>query len=1129
MNTQGMIKPKGFCATFYVSIVIFVFYFGTGAQAQSFSVDSHYWSDVSSVSHQARSGMRVQTRSARHLALKFDSFSNLVGQIKEVKPGFLDHTGVMISLPLPDGTFGQYKVAESPVMAEKLAKKYPQIKTYAGQGVTDRSSTIRFDITPKGFHAMILEKDQIIYIDPAYENNTDQYIAYYKRDFIRHEHGFTENTDFVFNKEKNTRKKNNNASRLASSRASGGELRTYRLAVAATGEYTNFHGGSANAVAAIASTMNRVNGIYEREVAIKMILINENDQIIYTDPATDPYPSNTNDLNILLRENQNNLDDVIGTDNYDIGHIFTRGGGGLASLGSVCVTNAKAMGITGTNTPRDDPFNVDYVAHEIGHQFGARHTFNGTAGSCNDRTRSGLTSFEPGSGTTIMGYAGICGPQNIQDNSNDYFHTASYDEIIEFTTNGAGSGCASITETGNTPPTVEAGDNYFIPVNTPFTLTGTANDTDGDPLTYCWEQFDLGPARPPNDPNTTGPLFRSFPPVNSPSRTFPQLTDILNDKVTLGEILPAIERTMTFRLTVRDNKSGGSGVNYDDMTVNVVDVNEPFEITSLNQGETLQSGFPENILWEVAGTNAEPINTQLVNILLSTDGGLTFPVLLAENVANDGFETVIFPDNPTNQARIKIEAVDNIFFDINDQDFSIELPVTPGFDVITDPISSAICSSSEAIFNVEIIPVLGFNEPVNLTANNLPDGAAASFDNNPVIPGNSTTLTISNTGGVVPGDYLIEVASSAGVLNNQNEISLSITSSNPDSPQPSSPANEGIGVPLFPLFTWVDNSQIHKFTFELALDQDFNNIVTIADDLTESFYQANASLESNVTYYWRVKGSNSCGDSEYSETFSFTTLIINYFTFTSTDVPKTINALIPNTIESTLEIDIENDMVITDVNVINLTGVHTYIKDLRFILRSPEGTEVELFGGICDSEDNFDLSLDDEAVNTEFACPPVDGEAYRPENALSQFNGENAKGTWTLIVEDVAPQDGGELISWGLEIGTGESPPVSPVNLVASPQSVSAVDLTWEDRSNNEDNFIVERSTLNNLNFEEVATLNANSQAYTDEGLIPETNYFYRVKAVNEFGESPYSSEVETGTLPVAPVDLTATALSESR
>ncbi len=1122
-----MINSGNFLFPLCVLIVVSFFPAGTDVYGQSVTVNEQFWSDDTSISQRAVSKSHITANNGRKLSLQFESFTTQVKEIRKAKPGRQPFEGAIIRLPLPDGTFGQYKVAESPIMDDRLAFKYPQIKTYAGQALNNPSTTIRFDITPDGFHAIIFLEDNTVYIDPLYVNNTTKYLAYYKKDFIKQAPLRMGPSDIKLLKDKELHSQKGAARKAAAAKPSGSELRTYRLAVAATGEYTAFHGGTVvDGLSAIVTSMNRVNGIYEREVAISMILVGDNDQIIYTDSGTDPYTNN--DTEDLLTENQTNLDNVIGSANYDIGHVFSTASGGLASLESVCDDSFKAQGTTGIATPVGDPFDVDFVAHEIGHQFGATHTFNGTTGNCDNLNRSGITSYEPGSGTTIMAYAGICSPQNIQNNSSDYFHTASYDQIIEFVTNGGGS-CANVTATGNTPPSADAGDDYFIPVNTPFVLTGSATDDDGDPLTYCWEQFDLGPASPPNDPNSSGPLFRSFPPLMSPSRTFPQLSDILNNTATVGEILPAITRTMDFRLTVRDNQSGGGGVDYDDMTINVVDLGGQFELSSLNQGETILSGIPINVSWEVANTNTPPINTQQVNIRLSTDGGLTFPILLAENLDNDGLEAITFPDNPTTQARLKIEAVGNIFFDISDENFSIQTPVAPDYAIIVDPLFSEICTPNNAVFTIDITPILGFSNPIDLTVDDLPAGVDATFSENPMQPGTTGTLTLSNTAAAVPGEYVIELVSSSGAINKENDLTLNILSAEPPGPTLSVPNDQDVDIALRPFFSWVDDPQINTYTLELALDADFTNIVDSVFDLNDAFYRESERLESNVSYYWRVKGVNNCGIGQYSEVYSFTTTLVNYFTFESTDVPKTIDSSMPNSITSTLEIEIVDDMIISDVNVINLLGQHSFIGDLKFTLRSPADTEVVLFANICSNEEDFDLSLDDEALNATIACPPSDGKAYQPTGDLSDFDGQNAKGTWTLIVEDNATIDGGTLNGWGLEIGTAQSAPKAPDNLQAAPTSVDIIALSWEDLSNNEDNFVLERSTPDNSNFMEVANLSANTLSFDDENLTPETNYVYRLKAINQFGESAYTQEIETAPLPIAPNNLAATAISEEQ
>lgn len=577
---------------------------------------------------------------------------------------------IVLYLPLPEGGYGRFRIVESPIMAAELAAKFPWMKTYAGRGLDDATATVRFGWTQFGFHATIWSTTGSIYIDPYSRADTTHYLVYNKQDYTRPSGPFVEHPPQGDNSEVEALVAALQASGIVLS--SGEELRTYRLAMAATGEYTIYHGGTVDdGMAAIVVAMNRVNGIYERDVAVRMELIANNNLIVYTDPNTDPYTNN--DGVAMLSQNQTNLDMVIGNDNYDVGHVFSTGGGGVAFLGVPCRTGLKARGVTGLTNPIGDPFYVDYVAHEIGHQYGANHTFNGNAGACSGGNRHGPAAYEPGSGTTIMAYAGICGNQNIQANSDDDFHTKSFDEIRAYTVAGAGNTCAVITQTGNTGPTVDAGGDYTIPLNTPFILTGSATDPDDDPLTYDWEQFDLGPAGHPDNPVGNAPLFRSFVPVTVPYRIFPQISDIVSDTHTIGELLPGYARVMNFRLTVRDNNIAPSagGVNYDAIQVTAVEGTGPFAVTYPNTAVTWQTGDIETVTWDVANTNQPPINCTHVDINLSIDGGYTYPYTIEANRPNDGAESIIVPFIPATQARVQVMCADNIFFDISDANFTI--------------------------------------------------------------------------------------------------------------------------------------------------------------------------------------------------------------------------------------------------------------------------------------------------------------------------------------------------------------------------------------------------------------------------------------------------------------------------
>ena len=576
-----------------------------------------------------------------------------------------------IALPNPNGEFTSFHVVESPIMAPELAAKFPEIKTFSGQGIDNPSETIRFDFTPAGFHAQILSPLGNYYIDPIQQLGETIYISHFGQ-------GLTQSDDFHVDEQVIKLDDGSSGEQLVqefsgnvASLTTGTELRTYQLAVAATGEYTAFHGGTVAAgQAAIVTAINRVNGIYETELAVRLQLVANNDSLIFTNASSDPYSNNNGGA--MLGQNQTTIDNVIGNANYDIGHVFSTGGGGVAFLGVVGVSGSKAGGVTGLSSPTGDTFYVDFVAHEIGHQFGGNHTFNGDSSSCSGGNRNASTAYEPGSGSTIMAYAGICGNDNLQSNSDPYFHSASFDEIVNYTTTGVGNSAATITSTGNNAPTVNAGGDFTIPANTAFTLTATGSDADGDALTYGWEQRDLGSQQDVNaGDNGSSPLFRSFSATTDPSRTFPRLSDLLNNTTAVGETLPTTNRTMDFRVTARDNRSSGGGVNSDDMTVTIVNTGSPFQVTSQNTATTWTGGTTQTITWDVAGTTGSSINAANVNILLSTDGGSTFSTTLASNTANDGSESIVVPNLSTSSARIKVEAVGNIFFDVSNTNFTI--------------------------------------------------------------------------------------------------------------------------------------------------------------------------------------------------------------------------------------------------------------------------------------------------------------------------------------------------------------------------------------------------------------------------------------------------------------------------
>ncbi|MEO6670425.1 MAG: reprolysin-like metallopeptidase [Ferruginibacter sp.] len=583
-------------------------------------------------------------------------------------------TPLILALPMPNGSISHFNVVEYSMQEPGLQEQFPDIRTYSGQGIEDRSATIKIDWTSFGFHAMILSPlTGSAWIDPYARGTKTSYISYFKTDLKPR--AFREIGVLPGGDESKADGTNIENSVPTSGPCLGATLRTYRLAIACTGEYAVAVGGTTAALlhSAIVTTVNRVNGVYEKEVAIRLTLIANNNLIEFlTNGAGDPFTGNNN-ANTLINESQTVINAAIGSANYDIGHTFSTGGGGLAGLGVVCNSTQKARGITGSPNPVGDAYDIDYVAHEMGHQFGGPHTFNAATGNCAGNGTN-TANAEPGSGTTIMAYAGICAANDIQPNSDPQFHAVSFNSLGIFSRTGGGSTCGVATATGNTPPVVNAGSNYTIPVSTPFTLTGSATDINGDLLTYSWEQIDVGAAFG-DWTVTTGantPLFRSFPPTFSPSRTFPRLYDVANNVSTIGEKLPSVARTMNFRLSARDNRAGGGGLCFAQMAVTTSGAT-PFNVTSQPTATNWVANGTNTatITWTVGGTNIAPFNSPNVSILFSTDGGLTFPYTLLASTANDGTENIVIPAQTTNKGRVMVKSIGNIFFDINLGDISI--------------------------------------------------------------------------------------------------------------------------------------------------------------------------------------------------------------------------------------------------------------------------------------------------------------------------------------------------------------------------------------------------------------------------------------------------------------------------
>ena len=779
----------------------------------------------------------------------------------------------IIDLPDELGKFQRFLLTETSNFEDGLQQKFPEIKSYTAKGLDDETAIAKISIGVDGFHATVYSaKKPTIYIDPFSKDNKD-YIVYNRKSISKEEQ------DFACLVEESTKEVVSNIELNKS--VNDGKLRTYRIAIVCSGEYAQFHlnrqnipsnATDATKKAAVLSAMNtsmtRINGVFEKDLGVRMVIVNNNQNVIFLDPNTDNITDGN--ANTMIDEVQSICDAQIGTSNYDIGHIFSIGGDGLAGLGVVCINGQKAKGVTGISSPVNDPYDIDYVVHELGHQFGATHTQNN---NCN-RTLS--TAVEPGSGSTIMSYAGICSPNvfgvgSATGNSDDYFHAVSIAQM-QTIVNSSGN-CASLSITNNATPTANAGLNYSIPVSTPFKLTGSATDADGlTTLTYNWEQIDneVG-SMPPSSTNSVGPMFRSLPAKVSPIRYFPDLSTVVGGSLSSQwEVIPSVSRDLNFAFTVRDNHVGGGSTARDDVRISVINTT-PFSVTSQQSSITWNTGSSQTITWNVGTTFNAPINCKTVNIRLSTDGGVTFPILLKENTPNDGSETLIIPNHPTSTARIMVEATDNIFYSVNAVNFTIN-STTPTFIVTNETGSQTACNAGNqnASYTLNYDFVNGFSETVNLSVTGgLPNGAQVSFNPTNINADGNVVMTVSNLNGVTPQDYVLNVFSESNSVSQTVNVPLKITSSTFTAINLTSPANGVSDVEIAPTLSWELNTNATSYDVQIASDSNFNNIVVNATVAANSF--VSEALNETTTYYWRVRPKNSCGVGNYSSTFSFST------------------------------------------------------------------------------------------------------------------------------------------------------------------------------------------------------------------------------------------------------------------
>ena len=860
------------------SLLTIIFYsiFMTGF-TQSF-----YWEKIKIIPSEKNSFLKNFNEN------KYQVFSLDLDKLKAQLDGVPSRNNIssssMAEIYFPDNNGGmeRFQVSETSTLAPEIALKYPNIKTYIGFSLDNPGTRIRFSITPQGLKTMSTYPNKpTLFTVPLNKGNVSQYITYDRNVRIDSKEDFeclTEN-EYVPIKEITSFNRD----------ANDQILRTLRIAISTTGEYTNFwdDGDNTNgdaqedALAALVSTLNRTNEVFEVDMAVTFQLVSGT-EIIYPTASTDPYSSSSPNGQL-----QSTLTSEVGESNYDIGHLFDYGSnnGNAGCIGCVCVDGQKGSGFSSHQFTdndggpyMDDFFDIDYVPHEIGHQMGGNHTFS-------MRSEGTGVNYEPGSGTTIMGYAGITGADDVQDHSDPYFHYGTINQVLNNLENKT---CWTSTVITNNPPVANAGSDYTIPQGTAFKLVGSATDLDErDVLTYSWEQVDDGiTTRSTFGPTkTSGAVWRSRPPSTNPTRYMPLKSRVLSGELTetnpgvtvdntSWETVSTVARSLDFALTVRDrSETNGTGQfpqsDFDFMTVTVDGNSGPFAVISQTANETWNVGESQTVTWDVAGTASGIVNTPTVNIYLSTDGGLTFPFLAANNVANDGSHTFSVPptNGDSNQLRIMVEGNDNIFYAVNSTNLSLQ---QSEFVITIEEPSVAVCSPNDVIYNFTYNTFQGFTGTTSFSTLGLPSGLNATFSSNTAsTDGEDIELVISNIGSINEGTYDFQIIGTSGTIVKNADANFSVFSTLSEIPDLTTPSDSGSGVGLSPTFSWDVISNASSYDIEIASDSEFSSIVASENSTTNSY--TGATLNQSTTYYWRVKAKNTCGDGDFSPTSSFTT------------------------------------------------------------------------------------------------------------------------------------------------------------------------------------------------------------------------------------------------------------------
>ncbi len=928
----------------------------------------------------------------------------------------IENQGLSIELPEPNGSVIRYSIVRYDMMENGLQKLFPTIMTFLGKG--SDGSNIRADYTSHGFKAWVIGNDVNYMIEPltlkdkslrVVLNNHDKDKTSQIKDLIPTSDYSSSNFNTAFS---------DGVSYPAQQKGinSFTNVRKYRLAVLAFGDFINNFGGTAfDALSSIIDYVNRLNLILERDLGVSLTIVANNHLIVSENAISHNFiPTGPN---YTYEATQYLIDSLIGFDNYDIGHFFMAYPNILsnAERAVVCNVSSKAKAYT-YFFPNDPYFSLLQLAKIIAYQFGASNTFNSNTLFCG-WGRDSLSAYEIGNGNTLLSalYQISCPETQYSLRSDPYFHFASIKQMREFIETGSGSMCGQNVLTNNHKPIVIANDTVFIPPNTPFTLTAIGSDPDPyDTLTYCWEQFDLGPPNSVNIPLTpNSPRFRSYPPIADPARTFPAFNHLLENSTANSEFLPDQPTQLTFKVTLRDNAVYGAAI---DTATTIVNVHgsDPFHVVFPNEvTDVWQGGTQQAIRWNAANTATAPFNCLYVKILLSTDGGITWPYELNSLTTNDGVDTVLVPALSSKKCRVMVKGIDQVFFDISNYNFTITKPSFPHYSIIPPQDTLYLCISDSIRVPIYTRSEQSYAMPLYISP----------YVNNQVI-----TLRLEEDT-ILPGDTIfLWVKASTFYFHYNHRIAIYINSTAGDQyhsfvlrsvfAPPGLPGtiSQTYFSSLFknPVIEWDQVINAEHYEFEIIDPQSSNTIISY-NNIRDTYKYLDINLADNGLnyYYLKLRAVNSCGYGPWS---NFIYIYYNPYINCQTLQNDSIKA-IPDLGKVDYYFDVPTMYISASIK--NLKGFHQKFQDLSFEF-GVIGERSPLFNFTPQCELNstqFNLSFSDYASERSYSCKEMDSTIIKVDgNNLNNFPYLHNCNTLKLSIEDLATGGSGEIFSVQLEV-----------------------------------------------------------------------------------------------------------------